>query len=344
MNEKWPCPCCGHLILAEGPGDYELCPVCFWEDDGTQLRWPLSDDGANGISLIEAQRNFRRYGAASKQERGMVRRPNANEPLEEGWRPIDLARDNIERDPDSPDRRPWPADPTRLYWWRPNYYGSADASEAAIPEVDDRVRSPAERLMARVLEAVPEAREIDRQMRREYEAPNPFHFCSRLTELVFSAYESGNAALADRVITVLDTGLTDGDAWAHDCVSIAFLEDERWQVPEMESFIALWPSEIRAEITGRHERIAAAKAEAAQYANPWATIRDALTELGSTHRGRPIHEAVRELRTTLAAAHLDLPDDTLVELAAMTLQLGWSYRHPLRWFRTRRLRHLRFVG
>ena len=27
------CPCCGSLTLPAG-GQYELCPVCFWEDDG----------------------------------------------------------------------------------------------------------------------------------------------------------------------------------------------------------------------------------------------------------------------------------------------------------------------
>ena len=27
------CPCCGCLTLGER-GGYEICPVCFWEDDG----------------------------------------------------------------------------------------------------------------------------------------------------------------------------------------------------------------------------------------------------------------------------------------------------------------------
>jgi Cysteine-rich CPCC len=35
-TEKQPtyrCPCCGHLTLC-GRAGYEICPVCFWEDDG----------------------------------------------------------------------------------------------------------------------------------------------------------------------------------------------------------------------------------------------------------------------------------------------------------------------
>lgn len=28
-----PCPCCGFLTLGER-SNFEICPVCFWEDDG----------------------------------------------------------------------------------------------------------------------------------------------------------------------------------------------------------------------------------------------------------------------------------------------------------------------
>ncbi len=246
VRERWPCPCCGHLTLTQGPGDYDLCPVCFWEDDGAQLRWPLSADGANGISLVEAQANFRRFGTVDRQDRRQVRRARAGEPVAPGWRPIDLAVDNVERDPDSPDAPPWPADLTRLYWWLPTYYRAPNA--AAPARVDPGPPSPAELLMARVLAAVPEAQPIDDQVRRMYEAPAPFVFCSLLHDLVFDALESHDEALAMRVVTVLNTGLTDGDANAFNCVAIAFLEDERWHSPEVTTFIERWPPEMRAEM------------------------------------------------------------------------------------------------
>src|SRR4051812_36958492 len=72
---KWPCPCCGYRTLHEGPGDYDLCPVCFWEDASDQLRWPTLADGPNGISLIEAQRNFVEIGACHAESLTQVRRP-----------------------------------------------------------------------------------------------------------------------------------------------------------------------------------------------------------------------------------------------------------------------------
>ncbi|MFF1770133.1 CPCC family cysteine-rich protein [Streptomyces sp. NPDC058249] len=33
------CPCCGFLTLDER-GSYEICPVCFWEDDGQDAKMP----------------------------------------------------------------------------------------------------------------------------------------------------------------------------------------------------------------------------------------------------------------------------------------------------------------
>ncbi|MDP9163351.1 MAG: hypothetical protein M3N06_04575, partial [Pseudomonadota bacterium] len=29
----YPCPCCGNRTVGER-ATYEICPVCFWEDDG----------------------------------------------------------------------------------------------------------------------------------------------------------------------------------------------------------------------------------------------------------------------------------------------------------------------
>ncbi|WP_078530969.1 CPCC family cysteine-rich protein [Streptomyces sp. PsTaAH-124] len=55
------------------PGSYEICPVCFWEDDGAQFRWPTIAGGANKVSLIEAQRNEQDFGACDQHGRQYVR-------------------------------------------------------------------------------------------------------------------------------------------------------------------------------------------------------------------------------------------------------------------------------
>lgn len=120
MKRRHPCPCCGHLTLDEPVGSWLICPVCGWEDDLTQLRWPDEAGGANKVSLREAQENYRAFGFSKLARRERVREPASGEPMEDGWRPIDLAADSFE----SPGVQevPWPEDRTVLYWWRPTFW------------------------------------------------------------------------------------------------------------------------------------------------------------------------------------------------------------------------------
>jgi hypothetical protein len=64
----YPCPCCGCVTLDER-GGYDICPVCFWEDDGQD------DHDANDVrggpnyslSLTAARANYRQIGAAEER-------------------------------------------------------------------------------------------------------------------------------------------------------------------------------------------------------------------------------------------------------------------------------------
>lgn len=66
---KFTCPCCGYITLEES-GEYEICPLCRWEDDLSQSLYPYMNGGANKPSLVEAQHNFKNYGISN---------PNLNE-------------------------------------------------------------------------------------------------------------------------------------------------------------------------------------------------------------------------------------------------------------------------
>ncbi|WP_198674015.1 CPCC family cysteine-rich protein [Chitinophaga alhagiae] len=44
------CPCCGYITLSER-GGYEICPICFWEDDPHQFSEPDYQGGRTGVSL-----------------------------------------------------------------------------------------------------------------------------------------------------------------------------------------------------------------------------------------------------------------------------------------------------
>ncbi len=77
----WPCPCCGHKTLLED-GFFEICPVCFWEHDPVQYDDPTYAGGANTESLEEARRNFRAFGASSRELLAHVRPPTPDEDRE----------------------------------------------------------------------------------------------------------------------------------------------------------------------------------------------------------------------------------------------------------------------
>jgi len=121
---KFPCPCCGHLVFDREPGFHQVCPICGWEDDISQLRFPLMPGAGNGVSLFEAQRNFQRYGASERKNLGSTRAALEEESVERGWRTLDLDRDNPERPVRGNkygDSYPWP-DTTVLYYWRSTYW------------------------------------------------------------------------------------------------------------------------------------------------------------------------------------------------------------------------------
>ncbi|RQX16299.1 hypothetical protein DDE19_16010 [Micromonospora ureilytica] len=115
MEPAYPCVCCGYRTLSEPPGSHEICPVCGWEDDVHQLRWPYRAGGTNERSLFDAQRSV--FPFVSSPDAGTQTRADVTgferEPF---WRRIDDRRDRFE--PRGGSLAPWPADRTVLYWWR----------------------------------------------------------------------------------------------------------------------------------------------------------------------------------------------------------------------------------
>jgi hypothetical protein len=63
------------LAAASSPfprrGAFDICPVCFWEDDGQDDH--DADDVRGGpnasLSLTDARRNFRSFGASAERKR-----------------------------------------------------------------------------------------------------------------------------------------------------------------------------------------------------------------------------------------------------------------------------------
>ena len=74
------CTCCRFLTL-EQRGAFEICPVCFWEDDGQDDHdADIARGGPNStLSLSEARKNFLKFGAMEKQFVEKVRKPKPEE-------------------------------------------------------------------------------------------------------------------------------------------------------------------------------------------------------------------------------------------------------------------------
>lgn len=86
--EKYTCPCCGFKTLnEEASGTYDICDVCFWEDDIVMNENPDYWGGANEVCLRQAQRNFVKFGVSEKKYLNSVNQHDVYEkdPL---WKPI----------------------------------------------------------------------------------------------------------------------------------------------------------------------------------------------------------------------------------------------------------------
>ena len=86
---KYTCSCCGYKTLDEKPpGTYDICPICFWEDDAVQFDDPDYEGGANEVSLRQAQKNFVEFGACDRKALSHVRSPGENDERDAEWKAL----------------------------------------------------------------------------------------------------------------------------------------------------------------------------------------------------------------------------------------------------------------
>lgn len=79
-GSKYACPCCGYKTLRER-GGYDICQVCFWEDDGQdEMDKDSVRGGPNGsLSLTQARENFKSFFACAERFIYSVREPKPEE-------------------------------------------------------------------------------------------------------------------------------------------------------------------------------------------------------------------------------------------------------------------------
>jgi hypothetical protein len=112
-EDLYPCPCCGYLVFDEEPGSYDNCPVCGWEDDLSQLRFPTMA-GANR-PLVQCQAAFRQ----SVEEQTSDAPEKLDYVRDLNWRPLNPERDQIDDpEPGVDYGATYARDPTTYYYWR----------------------------------------------------------------------------------------------------------------------------------------------------------------------------------------------------------------------------------
>ena len=75
-NGKYACPCCQYFTLDEDHY-YQICPVCFWEDDGA-----IKDEdygGPNHMTLGEGRKAYLRIGSCNANMLKHCRQPHDDE-------------------------------------------------------------------------------------------------------------------------------------------------------------------------------------------------------------------------------------------------------------------------
>lgn len=87
-SNRYTCPCCGFLTFDESPGSYQICHVCFWEDDPVQLLDPWFAGGANRPNLVEAQACFAGCGAMEERFLQNVKGVLSTDDRDPTWRRV----------------------------------------------------------------------------------------------------------------------------------------------------------------------------------------------------------------------------------------------------------------
>lgn len=80
--DKIQCPCCKNYTIDDDKTGIitDICPVCFWHYDTIAQAHPYECIGPNsGISLYEAQINYKKFGACKLEFKKFVRSPTKDE-------------------------------------------------------------------------------------------------------------------------------------------------------------------------------------------------------------------------------------------------------------------------
>jgi hypothetical protein len=101
--------------------------------------------------------------------------------------------------------------------------------------------------VARLERDVPEVQQIVREHLQDNDELLLHLLTADLRRFAIEAHRSGDAEVLQRLLNVIDQGLTDGTESVDNAMAVSFVEDTGWRDPAMEPFIAVWPAGMQAE-------------------------------------------------------------------------------------------------
>jgi hypothetical protein len=67
MERYVQCDCCDYFTIPDGE-DYEICSICFWQQDAFGISEPNEESGANHeLTLVRGRKNFLTIGACCEE-------------------------------------------------------------------------------------------------------------------------------------------------------------------------------------------------------------------------------------------------------------------------------------
>ncbi len=77
---KSPCPCCGFITIPNnGDALAYICPICFWEIDLFIQSDDEASDQNDGLTLLEARKNYQQFGSVLPNLKEHCRQPKEYE-------------------------------------------------------------------------------------------------------------------------------------------------------------------------------------------------------------------------------------------------------------------------
>lgn len=74
------CPCCGYITIPnKGDAMCFICPICMWEIDLFIAGDNEASDLNHGLTLKEARKNYKQFGAVLESLKKYCREPKDNE-------------------------------------------------------------------------------------------------------------------------------------------------------------------------------------------------------------------------------------------------------------------------